>query len=178
MTAELLATPPSGSAIISPCARYRYLLTRRVGPQHVTATFIMLNPSSADATTDDPTICKCVGFCKRRGYGTLQVVNLFAVRATDPADIKAADDPVGPENAAWVERALGVSARDPYRHGPVVCAWGVRGAYMDQDLTVLGWLDRLGVQPVSLGVTKDGHPRHPLYVPYTARLTPFAGRSD
>jgi hypothetical protein len=130
----------------------------------------MLNPSTADATNDDPTIRRCIGFARHWGCGRLVVLNLFAVRATDPADMKRADDPVGPENRDWFDRTL----RDSHG-GPVVCAWGVHGAYMEQDLTVLGWLDRVGVEPLALGVTREGHPKHPLYLPYSAALVPFAG---
>lgn len=159
------------SAVISACWRYRYVLTRQVGPGTRTATFIMLNPSTADATTDDPTIRKCIGFARRWGCGQLTVLNLFAFRATDPAEMRRAEDPVGPENQAWLENTLaGIG------DGPVVCGWGVHGEYMDQDLTMLGWLARLGIRPCALAITKDGHPKHPLYVSYSAELLPFAGR--
>jgi hypothetical protein len=100
------------------------------------------------------------------------VLNLFAFRATDPADMKRTDDPVGPKNREWFERHLleGLHVR------PVVCGWGVHGEHMGQDLAVLGWLADLGVQPLALGVTKDGHPRHPLYLPKNAELLPFVRR--
>lgn len=159
------------TAVISACGRYRYLLTREFGPGRRTATFIMLNPSTADATHDDPTIRRCTGFARRWNCGRLIVLNLFAVRATDPADMKRADDPVGPENRDWFDRTL----RDP-RGGPVVCAWGIHGEHMHQARTVLGWLDRHGARPLALGVTRDGHPRHPLYLPGNTRTIDFGGR--
>jgi hypothetical protein len=163
--------PLEPNAVISACGRYRYLLTRQVGPGERTATFIALNPSTADATTDDPTIRRCIGFARQWGCGRLAVLNLFAVRATDPADMKRAADPVGPENRAWFGRTL--SNPDA---GPVICAWGVHGEHLDQDLTVLGWLADAGVKPLAFGVTRDGHPKHPLYIPKTSGLLPFASK--
>ncbi len=163
--------PDGNSAVISECGRYRYLLTRRLGHGEKVATFIMLNPSTADAERDDATIRKVSALARRWGGGELRVVNLFAYRATHPGDLKRADDPVGPDNAAWLARTVGAC------RGPVVCAWGVHGAYLDQDLAVLRLLDGLRVARLALGVTKDGHPRHPLYVPSAAPLLPFAGRN-
>jgi hypothetical protein len=160
------------NAVISPCGAYRYVLTRQVGPGERRATFIMLNPSTADALKDDPTIRRCIGFAQRWGCGQLVVLNLFAFRATDPADLKRAAAPVGPENGAWFDRTL----VDDLSVGPVVCGWGVHGAHLGQDVVVISWLHQFGVRPLALGVTKDGHPKHPLYVPYSAELVPFAGR--
>src|SRR5215213_9378089 len=103
-------TPLTGSALFSACGRYRYLLTRQLGEgalgQAKMATFIMLNPSTADATRNDPTIRKCIGFAQRWQCDTLQVLNLFAVRATLPRDMKRADDPVGPDNLDWFAQAI------------------------------------------------------------------------
>ncbi len=160
------------NAVISDCGRYRYRLTRELSPNPRTATFILLNPSTADATNDDPTIRRCLGFARRWGCGRLAVLNLFAFRATDPAEMKQANDPVGPENRAWFERTL----IDDLSIGPVVCGWGVHGKFIDQGLAVLGWLQAFGIQPLALGATKDGHPRHPLYLPGDAGLVPFSGR--
>jgi hypothetical protein len=162
-------------AVISECGKYRYLLTRRVGLGDRTATFIMLNPSTADALNDDPTIRRCIGFAHRWGCGRLVVTNLFAVRATDPADMRTASDPVGPENLDWVTRAveMAVAPCGPADRGPVVCAWGTHGSYMDQDRTVLGEIERV-CTPMALGITRDGHPKHPLYVPYYAERVPLS----
>src|SRR4051794_33028496 len=166
-----LTLPLEQNAVISICGRYRYLLTRQVGPGLCTATFIMLNPSTADATNNDPTIRRCIGFARQWGCGQLVVLNLFAMRATDPADMKLADDPVGPENKDWFDRTL----RDQ-DDGPVVCAWGVHGEHRGQDLTVLGWLKSYGIRPLALGVTRDGHPKHPLYLPKAAELVLYTAR--
>lgn len=165
------------SAVISPDGRYRYQLRRRVGPSARPCAFVMLNPSTADATEDDPTIRRCMAFAARWGCGELIVVNLFAVRATKPAEMLKADDPVGPDNMEHIKKvadyvARGILAEDrrgPFRHlaGPVVCAWGNHGPYMGQDETVLGWLEAEGVTPMALKVTKAGEPCHPLYLPAT-----------
>src|SRR4051794_12688875 len=167
-----LTLPLEQNAVISICGRYRYLLTRQVGPGLCTATFIMLNPSTADATNNDPTIRRCIGFARQWGCGRLAVLNLFAFRATHPADLKRAVEPVGVENRAWFERTLS----DDLSDGPVVCGWGVHGEHMGQDLAVLGWLEAFGIRPFALGLTRDGHPKHPLYLPKAAELMPFAGR--
>jgi hypothetical protein len=164
-----LALPLEQDAVISACGRYRYLLTRRVGPGPRTATFLMLNPSTADATNDDPTIRRCLGFARRWGCKRLVVLNLFAVRATDPADMKRADDPVGPENPEWFDRTLRALV-----DGPVVCAWGVHGAHLGRDQAVLGWLDGYDIKPLALGITREGHPKHPLYLSYGVPLISYS----
>jgi hypothetical protein len=111
-----------------------------------------------------------MGFARRWGCGELHVVNLFAFRGTKPAAIGKTLDPVGPENREWVRRAVELAS-----DGLVVCAWGTHGAFMGQDETVLGWIEG-NFRPMALGVTKEGHPRHPLYVPYAAELVPFNRR--
>jgi hypothetical protein len=171
VSARRVAGPctPAGAAILSADGRYRYHLSRRldIGSDRI-ATFIMLSPSTADHLRDDRTICRCIGFCRRWGCGELHVVNLFAVRATDRRDMRGAVDPVGPENREWVRRAAALGDL-------VVCAWGTHGAYLDQDLTVLRWIEDC-CMPLALGLTRAGRPKHPLYVPYAADLEPYPGR--
>ena len=150
-------------AQISDCGRYRYTLyrqwveDRKWHESEGWCLFIMLNPSTADGTKDDPTIRRCVSFAERWGHGGLVVCNLFALRATDPRELYKADDPVGPEND-W--RTLGQAAS--VRR--IVCAWGVHGRLRGRDEHVLGLIRQAGLRPQHLGLTKDGHPRHPLYV--------------
>jgi hypothetical protein len=155
-------------AAFSPCGRYRYLLTRRLGNQRRTATFILLNPSTADAERDDPTIRRCLGFARRWGCGRVFVLNLFALRATDPTELRRAADPVGPDNARWLAQVLRRA-----RRGRIVCGWGIHGAHLSQDRTAMHLLAELRVRPLTFGMTKHGHPRHPLYLPYAAALTPL-----
>lgn len=87
---------PGRAAVLSPCGRYRYELTRRWAPGPLVG-WVMLNPSRADAHTDDPTVRRCVGFAHRWGYGGLIIRNLYALRATDPAALADHLDPVGPD---------------------------------------------------------------------------------
>jgi hypothetical protein len=133
--------------------------------------FIMLNPSTADASIDDPTIGRCMSFARREGYGGISVVNLFAFRATSPEDMKAADDPFGPEGSEYIERTLNAGAITGV---PIVAAWGTHGGYRGRDeavvLSARGW----GANLVCLGTTKEGHPRHPLYVKGDQPFVPFA----
>lgn len=149
-----------GEATFSPCRLYRYRLTRRWG-DGPTCAFVMLNPSTADEMQDDPTIRRCIGFAKREGCGRLVIGNIFAFRATDPADMKAAADPVGPENDEHLIQIM-LEA-----DGPVVAAWGAHGAFLGRAANVL----RLTDAPLQcLGVTKHGAPRHPLYIRADAPL--------
>jgi hypothetical protein len=156
---------------------YRYRLCRTFGPGP-TATFIMLNPSTADAERDDPTIRKCVGFCQRWGCGTLRVVNLFGVRAASPREMMKTDDPIGSDNeTAIVEAIENLRHEDQGEPSPVICAWGTHGGFMGRDLEIMRWLGtNSSLQPMCLGITKEGYAKHPLYVPYDAPLTPYAGR--
>lgn len=154
-------------ADISPCGRYRYALWRKWGPGG-TCMFVGLNPSTADATLDDPTIRRCIGFARSWGYGGLMMTNLFAWRATQPRDMMAADDPVGPDND--------VTLRTAYLNAEVtVAAWGAYGTYGGRHNAVRAMLPRLHY----LRLTKDGHPGHPLYLPASLRpvqwVTPNVG---
>lgn len=148
---------PIKGAIITACGVYRYQLTRVWNSDLRPAAFIMLNPSTADAENDDPTIRRCIGFAKAWGCGGLTVVNLFAYRSTDPKAMRGVRDPVGPLNDTYIRAAA------EHCH-PVVAAWGTHGTLRQRATEVKMILLRTGVSIVSLGVTKDGHPKHPLYV--------------
>ena len=156
------------SAIISPCGQYRYRLDR---PGDLTATrgpavFIMLNPSTADATTDDRTIGRCRAFAQAWGCNGLVVANLYAYRATKPADLWLAADPIGPDND---EHLIQVAAGA----GEIVCAWGAE-ARPDRVAAVARMLTDAGAKLRCLGITKlAGAPRHPLYVRGDQPLIPW-----
>jgi hypothetical protein len=130
----------------------------------------MLNPSTADALLDDPTIRRCIGFARAWGFGALEVVNLFAFRATLPSQLRAALDPVGPRNNRFLRAALG-------RADAVVAAWGAHGSWGGRDRAVLhllsGGIDQPWPSPQCLGLTKHGHPRHPLYLPLDVARLPY-----
>jgi len=146
-----------GDATISPDGVYRYDLRRKLARGRSVALWVMLNPSTADATVDDPTIRRCIQFTKDWGHAILVVVNLFALRATDPAWLTKASDPVGPENDSTIEAWLDVADK-------VVVAWGVSGTLMDRDEAFRQMASAHGQRLWCLGTTKGGHPRHPLYV--------------
>ena len=166
-------------AQISDCGRYRYLLYRRWDVSKPRLVWIMLNPSTADGWKDDPTIRRCVGFARRGGFGGIRVLNLFAWRATHPRDLRDADDPVGPENDHYLERNLGSV---PF--GEVtVAAWGARGAmpgrHRRRDHEVMSIVcNDMGHTLHCLGLTKAGHPKHPLYVPSDTEIRPWVGRDN
>jgi hypothetical protein len=155
------------SADISECGTYRYRLTRSWAAGY-SLFFVMLNPSTADADIDDPTIRRCMVFAKREGAGGIVVANLFAFRATSPEVMKAAPDPFGPGNAQ-VLHCIGMESAA--FNVPIVCAWGTQGG------DAVGYVTRLfaetGARLVCLGKTKDGHPRHPLYVKGDQPLVSF-----
>jgi hypothetical protein len=142
------------SADFSPCRRYRYALWRTWGGLAGYAMFVGLNPSTADETKDDPTIRRCIAFAKDWGYSGLCMTNLFAFRATKPAHMMDADDPVGSDNDRWLSDAASQAA-------VVVAAWGVHGTFAGRHDAVRQMLPHLHY----LRLTKDGHPGHPLYLP-------------
>jgi hypothetical protein len=152
------------TAIISACGTYRYRLERTWSTSPKVA-FIMLNPSTADAEKDDPTIRRCVSFAKSWGYGGLIVGNLFALRSTDPKALISAPDPIGPDNDAHL-RAIALCAER------VVCAWGAHGSHHNRDKHVTR-LFKLQHELASLGVTGKGQPKHPLYIAATTELRNF-----
>lgn len=148
-------------ALISPCGQYRYWLTRRWSLLQEPLLIVMLNPSTADAENDDPTIRRCMTFARREGFGGIRVMNLFAFRATSPEVMKAADAPIGTDNGRHLSGAL---ARAADTNTPVLAAWGAHGSFRDRARMAAISAKGHGAKLVCLGVTKDGHPRHPLYV--------------
>lgn len=153
------------AARISDCGKYRYTLSRIWSPGKGAACFIMLNPSTADADQDDPTIRRCLKFAQDWGYGGIHVANLFAFRATDPKDMLAAPDPTGPDNDKWILQCAKASA-------VVVCAWGYHGYYRGRGGAVRFLLAGENIEPHALRMTNTGEPGHPLYIP--ADTKPFA----
>jgi hypothetical protein len=152
-------------AVISDCGKFRYRLWRKWA-EGSPLLFVMLNPSTADAEEDDPTIRRCLKFAQAHAFGELEVVNLFAYRATDPADLKAAGYPVGPDNDAYIAAAVADSAA-------VCVAWGSHAAGLVRPGIVLQQLVALGVKPQCLRITRSGYPQHPLMLPSSCRLMPF-----
>jgi hypothetical protein len=121
----------------------------------------MLNPSTADATHDDPTIRRCLGFARAWGFGSLVVVNLYAFRATAPADLFQATDPIGTENDRYIEEAIAESEQ-------VMVAWGSHGIGGRAEKVLLHLPN-----PYCLGYTAQSAPRHPLYMPAKTLPIPY-----
>jgi len=153
-------------ARLSECGRYRYLLRRVWDHYRPRALLVMLNPSTADAEIDDPTIRSCVRLLNALGFGSFEVVNLFAWRATDPAELKRADAPIGPDNDKIIEGAV-------RRCDVVICAWGAHPEAARRSRSVVDIVRRLRPAVFCLGKTMKGHPKHPLYIKTGTGLETF-----
>jgi hypothetical protein len=138
------------AAILSDDKMYRYQLSRIWDESKPHILFIMLNPSIADAATDDPTIRRVIRFAASWGYGGIYVANLYAFRSTDPKALKHADDPVGKENVSYITHLIGMADK-------VVYAWGNN----QKEPT---WLSELVQTPYCIDLSKNGIPKHPLYL--------------
>ncbi|NNE82059.1 MAG: DUF1643 domain-containing protein [Silicimonas sp.] len=149
-------------AVYSPCDRYRYSLTRVWDTEGRRLLYIMLNPSKATELANDPTIERCERRARKLGYGGFRACNLFALRETDPGRLKKADRPEGPDNMAQLQEAV-VWTDD------ILCAWGVHGAHRSHSGAVLKAINTRAKPFLTLGLTKDGHPRHPLYISYAVK---------
>lgn len=151
------------SAVISDCGMYRYRLEREVSDAPKVAAFLMVNPSTADASTDDATIRKCAGFSRALGFGRFIVGNKFAFRATDVNALRTARDPIGHDNDWHLERIM----RDADVH---IVAWGSLSKLPDtlrkrwQDIVRLA--DEVGCELHCIGTNTDKHPKHPLMTGY------------
>lgn len=176
---EALFDLTASYAHLSDCGTYRYTLGRRWGEGPV-VTYVMLNPSTADATEDDATIRKCRRFAERYWQaGGIHVVNLYAFRATKPpamwfAERQQGVDIVGPENDETLRSAFATA------HGegsPVVFAWGANGKGRRPELVRIMALAQ-GVRPLALATTKDGIPGHPLMLAYANKPKPWPTTSE
>lgn len=153
-------------AVYSDCERYRYSLTRVWDPQGERALFIMLNPSTATEVQNDPTVERCERRARALGFGAFRVLNIFAYRATDPRDMRRAEDPVGAGNDAAILEGIEWADR-------VICAWGTHGAHLGRGAEVAALLRATGRPLLHLGLSKAGHPKHPLYIGYKVQPEPW-----
>lgn len=158
------------SAIYSPCERYRYALTRTWDNTAPRITYVMLNPSKATEAQNDPTIERCERRARALGFGAMRITNLFGWRETDPAKMRKAADPVGPDNDLILARAAAWA-------DVVLAAWGVHGVLKNRCDVAEQILMASGTPIMALGTTKQGHPRHPLYVAYAQQPTVWPGRA-
>ncbi|GFE49142.1 hypothetical protein So717_08950 [Roseobacter cerasinus] len=153
------ASGTMSTAVYSDCEAYRYSLSRvwdAAGPR---VNFVMLNPSKADELRNDPTVERCERRARKLGFGAFEVTNIFAWRETDPKALRKAAKPIGDDN----DSALIEAARSA---GTIIAAWGVHGAHLGRGETVEQLLRSHGCVLHHLGLSKGGHPRHPLYLPY------------
>ena len=152
-------TDVSRSAVISSCGNYRYSLERKWDETKPKVMFLMLNPSTADANTDDATIRRCIGFAKSWGYGSLCVGNLFAYRSTNPKELLNVSEPIGMENKWYLDLMANVSKT-------IICAWGNApivnklGKKFGENWKPLKGIDNLHY----IDLSNDGTPKHPLYL--------------
>ena len=160
----------STGALFSDSLEYRYLLWRGWGDDTgVGAYFIGLNPSTADQDNDDPTVLRCVKRAKDWGCDHMYMLNLFAIRSTDPKKMMGHDHPVGRDN----DKHLRSYCAENTESKIVVACWGSHGKHLGRSLTVLTMLKAADVDLMCLGKTSCGQPKHPLYLPYSAGLERF-----
>ncbi|MGY3438602.1 MULTISPECIES: DUF1643 domain-containing protein [unclassified Marinovum] len=153
-------------AVYSACDLYRYRLSRTWDADGTRLAFVMLNPSTANEKVNDPTIARCEKRARLLGFGGLDVVNLFAFRATAPQDLRAAEAPIGPENDSFLMRACAGADM-------VLAAWGVHGTHRGRDVEARPLLSVDPAKLFTLGLTRHGLPRHPLYVSYARKPEPY-----
>jgi hypothetical protein len=154
-------------ATFSPCQKYRYRLWRLWDETKPSVAFVMLNPSTATDTINDPTVERCQRRAQAMGFGRLEVANIFALRSTNPKALYLVDDPIGADN----DEAIVSAARNCTL---VVCAWGTHSKLNGRGEQVLNLLKSAGVTPSCLGINADKSPKHPLYVGYDVLPTPMA----
>lgn len=150
-------------AIFSDCRKYRYRLWREWDASLPTVAFFMLNPSTADDVKNDPTIARCVKRAILLGYGRLEVINLFAFRSTNPARLRTADDPIGPDNVGHIKDVFAASS-------VVICGWGKHGGLRNMSEFMVKFMKTFYPgKAYFLRLNLDGSPAHPLYIPYDVR---------
>lgn len=150
------------TAVFSENREYRYTLTRR-WDERALVNFLMLNPSTADENTEDPTIRRCIGFANDWGYGGLIVTNIFAYRSTNPAHLYKVTDPIGPGNDEHILTTAKACAL-------TVCAWGNHGQHLARGNAIRSLLIHAGIAARCLGKNAGGEPEHPLYVARDRKL--------
>lgn len=158
-------------ALVSDCGTYRYTLLRSWDSDKPRILWVLLNPSTADYTKDDATSRRGVGYSKLWGFGSMMFVNLFAYRATQPKVMKKQPSPIGPLNNLHLEEQAKVADQ-------IVCAWGTNGDHHKRDEEVVKLLLKHAPVLWCLGLTKGGHPVHPLRQPKDARLVVYRTREE
>jgi hypothetical protein len=160
--------PIQAGAIFDSTGRYRYWLWREWRADAPRVGFVMLNPSRADASVDDPTIRRCIRFAQGWGFGRLDVMNLFAYCTAHPQELRCATEPIGHENDAYL---VTLSSQVD----SLILAWGNGGQWQGRDRQVLRLFADVALSPQCLGQTQQQHPKHPLYLKTTTLPQPYDG---
>lgn len=150
------------TAIYSDCEKYRYSLTRVWEPEGRKVFFVMLNPSTATEVQNDPTVERCERRARTLGFGGFRVANIFAWRDTDPRNMRAAKDPIGPANDAMITDGCDWADQ-------IICAWGTHGEHRKRGPQVETLMRATNLPLYHLGLSKAGHPKHPLYIAYVVQ---------
>jgi len=154
-------------AIYSDCEQYRYALTRVWKFEASRLVFVMLNPSTATEVQNDPTVERCERRARTLGFGSLQVTNIFAWRDTDPKKMRTAKEPIGPDNDKTIMEACSWGDQ-------IIAAWGTHGAHLNRGVQVKQILLSSDKPVFHLGISKGGHPKHPLYIAYSQKPEKWA----
>lgn len=163
-------------ALFSEDRFYRYRLWRRWKPEEPALVYVMLNPSTADEIDPDATVTRCMERARRIGYGGIEVVNIFALRSTDPAVLQSHQDPVGPENDQHI---IAVCETAMLYGGQIILAWGKHGALLGRGAVVRAMLDDRQINTYAIALNRDGSPKHPLYLPLDwqpINISPWASK--
>lgn len=159
ITRTHLKDDAASTAVYSDCEKYRYALTRTWNESGQKAAFVMLNPSTATEIQNDPTVERCERRSRALGFGAFRVCNIFAWRDTDPFKMRKAAEPIGPENDAAIADACLWADQ-------IICAWGTHGVHLNRGPDVARLMLTTGRPLYHLGLSKEGHPKHPLYIAY------------
>lgn len=154
-------------AEFSPCRRYRYALGRRWLSGKRMLVWVLLNPSTADESVNDPTVRRCLDYSKRWNFDALVILNLFAFREKNRAAMKTETDPVGPSNRLAFRKYIAPNQQ-------VLCAWGTDGMHRRQDAQAKKWIEEEGGQLFILRLNQNGTPAHPGRLPKTLNLQVWA----
>ena len=156
------------SAAFSPCRQWRYHLQQVWDESRPNLLWLMLNPSTADETQNDPTVERCEMRAHMWNYGGVEVYNIFAFRATDPKNMKAAEDPVGPENDKWLAK-FAIKSQQTL----AIAGWGNHGSHQNRNRDVIKILNQKMADVKALKINASGDPKHPLYIGYSQQPVPF-----
>lgn len=168
MTSPKWAIGENRAAVFSPCRKWRYHLQHIWDESQPNLIWMMLNPSTADELKNDPTVERCEQRARMWGFGGVEVFNIFGYRATDPADMKAYIDPVGPDNDDWM-----IDFAKKSQNTKAIIGWGEHGKHRGRGEAVLNIIKQHDGRVNALKINASGHPKHPLYIGYKQKAAPF-----